>query len=62
MPLFYKKGIHVVPDFTSDRFYIQGKNLITFSDFKLWDPEVNANYGNVYPLIRTFAIGANVNF
>ena len=44
------------------RFYIQGKNLITFSDFKLWDPEVNANYGNVYPLIRTFAIGANVNF
>lgn len=23
MPLFYKKGIHVVPDFTSDRFYIQ---------------------------------------
>lgn len=24
MPLFYKKGIHVVPDFTSDRFYIQG--------------------------------------
>ena len=44
------------------RFYIQGKNLVTFSDFKLWDPEVNANYGNVYPLIRTFAIGANVNF
>lgn len=24
MPLFYKKGIHVVPDFTSDRFYIRG--------------------------------------
>ena len=24
MPLFYKKGIQVVPDFTSDRFYIQG--------------------------------------
>ena len=24
MPIFYKKGIHVVPDFTSDRFYIQG--------------------------------------
>ena len=44
------------------RFYIHGKNLVTFSDFKLWDPEVNANYGNVYPLIRTFAIGANVNF
>ncbi len=22
------------------RFYIQGKNLVTFSDFKLWDPEV----------------------
>lgn len=24
MPLFYKKGVHVVPDFASDRFYIQG--------------------------------------
>lgn len=24
MPLFYKKGIHVIPDFTSDRFYIRG--------------------------------------
>ena len=40
----------------------QTKIRITFSDFMLWDPEVNANYGNVYPLIRTFAIGANVNF
>ena len=44
------------------RFYIQGKNLITFSDFKLWDPEVNANYGNVYPLIRTFVFGVFVFF
>lgn len=24
VPLFYKKGIHVIPDFTSDRFYIRG--------------------------------------
>ena len=28
MPLFYKKGIHVVPDFTSDRFYIKGNFLV----------------------------------
>ncbi len=32
------------------RFYIQGKNLVTLGRFKLWDPEVNANYGNVSPL------------
>lgn len=44
------------------RFYVQGVNLLTFSDFKLWDPEVNANYGNVYPLVRTVTLGVNVNF
>lgn len=48
--------------FQQIRFYLQGQNLVTFSDFKLWDPEVNANYGNVYPIVRTFALGVNVNF
>lgn len=44
------------------RFYVQGVNLLTFSDFKLWDPEVDANYGNVYPMVRTVTLGVNVNF
>ncbi len=44
------------------RLYIQGVNLLTFSKFKLWDPEANSAYGNVYPQMRTANIGLNVNF
>ena len=44
------------------RFYIQGLNLLTFSDFDLWDPELNSNYGNQYPTMRTYTLGVNVKF
>lgn len=44
------------------RFYVQGVNLLTFSKFKLWDPELSASNGNIYPQMRTFCFGANVNF
>lgn len=44
------------------RFYVQGVNLLTFSKFKLWDPELASSNGNVYPQMRTFCFGVNVNF
>ena len=44
------------------RIFIQGVNLLTFSDFKLWDPELSASYGNQYPQVRTVTIGVNLNF
>ena len=44
------------------RFYLQGVNLLTFAKFKLWDPELSASNGNIYPQMRTFCFGANVNF
>ena len=44
------------------RFYVQGTNLLTFSKFKLWDPELDASYGNVYPTVRTVTMGLNLNF
>ncbi|MEG0011385.1 MAG: TonB-dependent receptor [Muribaculaceae bacterium] len=44
------------------RFYMQGVNLLTFSDFKLWDPELSSAYGNVYPQMRTVTAGLNINF
>ena len=44
------------------RIYAQGVNLLTFSKFKLWDPELNASYGNVYPTMRTVTFGAQLNF
>ena len=48
--------------FSAVRFYVQGVNLLTFSDFKLWDPELSASYGNQYPQVRTVTIGVNLNF
>ena len=44
------------------RIYLQGVNLLTFSKFKLWDPELESSYGNVYPLTRNVSIGLNLNF
>lgn len=44
------------------RVYLEGVNLLTFTDFKLWDPELNASYGNVYPTTRTITLGLNINF
>lgn len=44
------------------RFYLQGVNLLTFSDFDLWDPELEADYGNQYPTVRTVTLGVNLNF
>ena len=44
------------------RVYLQGVNLLTFSKFKLWDPELESSYGNVYPLTRNVSLGLNLNF
>lgn len=44
------------------RLYVQGLNLLTFSEFKLWDPELDSSYGNVYPTMRTYTFGVNLNF
>ena len=44
------------------RIYLQGVNLVTFSQFKLWDPELESSYGNVYPLTRNVSLGLNLNF
>ncbi|MBR1575921.1 MAG: TonB-dependent receptor [Bacteroidales bacterium] len=43
------------------RFYLQGNNLLCWSRFKLWDPEL-AGEGLNYPIQRTFNIGAHVTF
>ncbi|WP_240619247.1 SusC/RagA family TonB-linked outer membrane protein [Chitinophaga costaii] len=46
--------------------YLQGINLLTFSDFKLWDPEINTQGGKAngasYPNVRTVAAGVNIKF
>lgn len=47
---------------TTSRVYLQGINLLTFSKFKLWDPELNTGSGNEYPNMRTVSLGLNINF
>ncbi len=43
------------------RFYGSGTNLLTFSKFKLWDPEMGGN-GLGYPIQRVFNLGVLVEF
>lgn len=43
------------------RFYVSGNNLVTFSDFKLWDPEKENGDGSGYPLNRVVSVGFNIN-
>lgn len=44
------------------RIYVMGTNLLTFSKFKLWDPELNTNNGTSYPNSKTISVGVNVSF
>ena len=50
--------------FTVSRFriFVSGNNLFCFSKFKLWDPEIGANDGLIYPTMRSFSIGASCSF
>ncbi len=46
------------------RFYVGGSNLLTFTKYKGFDPEVGDNgrdYGN-FPQARTLLLGLNMNF
>ncbi|WP_299103179.1 TonB-dependent receptor [uncultured Alistipes sp.] len=42
-------------------FYLTGQNLLTFSGFKLWDPELGSNAAS-YPLNRMVMLGVRVQF
>jgi TonB-linked SusC/RagA family outer membrane protein len=44
------------------RIYMQGLNLVYWSSFKLWDPELNTTNGTAYPNIRTVTLGLQANF
>ncbi|MBV7529757.1 TonB-dependent receptor [Chitinophaga sp. sic0106] len=47
---------------TSGKIYMTGFNLLTFSDFKLWDVEMSTSNGGAYPNITTFSAGINLQF
>jgi TonB-linked SusC/RagA family outer membrane protein len=43
------------------RIYFSGTNLLTFSKFKLWDPEMGGD-GLKYPVQKVFNLGVQVSF
>jgi TonB-linked SusC/RagA family outer membrane protein len=46
------------------RIYLRGTNLLCFSNFKLWDPELNSigNSGSAYPMMRSVSVGLDITF
>ena len=47
---------------TKARVSVSGQNLLTFSKFKLWDPELGNGNGLKYPLQRVVKLGVQYNF
>jgi len=43
------------------RIFFIATNLLTFTKFKLWDPELASSTGKVYPLSKTFSIGLSAS-
>lgn len=43
------------------RIYFMGTNLLTFTDFDLWDPEMGSSNGQQYPLSRTYTLGLTLS-
>lgn len=46
---------------TNCRIYLNGTNLLTFSSFKLWDPEMGSS-GLGYPIQRVMNVGIQIGF
>lgn len=43
------------------RIFVVGTNLLTWSPFKLWDPEMGSPRGEDYPLTKSITLGLNIN-
>lgn len=55
------KNAEVGYRFKNMRVYLRGSNLLTFSSFKLWDPEMGGGSGLSYPTQRVFDLGFQMN-
>lgn len=56
------KSVELGYTFKFMRFYASGQNLLTFSKFKLWDPELYTSNGLKYPTQRTVTVGLQLTF
>lgn len=57
LPKKWSRPIHM----SSMRIYFSGLNLLTFSKFKLWDPELAGN-GFAYPIQKVYNVGLKFDF
>lgn len=44
------------------RVFVSGNDLVTFSGFKLWDPELDTRTGLKYPTMKSVQFGIDLNF
>lgn len=56
------KNAEIGYTFKMFRAYLNGSNLLTFSPFKHWDPEMGGGSGMQYPTQRVFNIGIQFTF
>lgn len=56
LPNKLAKSLHIA----NCRIYFNGLNLLTWSPFKMWDPELGGN-GFSYPTQKVFNVGLNIN-
>lgn len=58
LPERLSKRLHI----KNTAVYLIGTNLLTFSKFKLWDPELLTSNGTKYPLTANLSLGLNIKF
>lgn len=56
------KNAEIGYTFKGWRFYLSGQNLLTFSPFDYWDPEMGSGSGMKYPTQRVINFGVQVTF
>ena len=58
---FSKKNL--LPNFIENaRIFVSGSNLFQFSQFDMWDPEINTQTGLKYPIMESVSVGIDVRF
>lgn len=56
------KNVEIGYTYKKARLFVSGQNLLTFSPFKHWDPELGGGKGLTYPNLRVATIGLQLTF
>lgn len=56
------KNMEIGYTYKMARLFLSGQNLLTFSPFKHWDPELGGGKGLTYPNLRVATIGLQLTF